>query len=332
MTRVENTPAFLIHRRMYQGSSLLLDFFTKDFGRLRLVARGARKSKTSLQMFQCLSISFKGKGELKNLSQWEIADKPRRILGDDLILAMYVNELILRLLPENDEYSEIFNAYWNFLSNLKSLNSNEKEYALRDFENQMLDDLGYGIDFSSDMNDEPINENLNYDGTRALDGGDGAFRSGIKDGGKAKKIRCYVTKENTNQFPHLTNFIEELRSEKVYKKIGALIGKDLSNSYVRLEVICDREGFWLKPHCDIKEKLMSSIIFINLHNESENLGTDFYDKNLTKVKTVPYKHNYGYFFTSGPESWHGMEKKEIKKERRCIQVNYVTFPTDWKVY
>ena len=163
MTRVENTPAFLIHRRMYQGSSLLLDFFTKDFGRLRLVARGARKSKTSLQMFQCLSISFKGKGELKNLSQWEIADKPRRILGDDLILAMYVNELILRLLPENDEYSEIFHAYWNFLSNLKSLNSNEKEYALRDFENQMLEDLGYGIDFSSDMNDEPINENLNYE-------------------------------------------------------------------------------------------------------------------------------------------------------------------------
>ena len=179
---------------------------------------------------------------------------------------------------------------------------------------------------------DPRNENLKYDGTRALDGGDGAFRSGIKDGGKAKKLRCYVTKDNSNQFPNLTKLIEELRSEKVYKKIGSFIGKDLSNSYVRLEVICDREGFWLKPHCDIKEKLMSSIIFINLHDESENLGTDFYDKNLKLVKTVPYKHNYGYFFTSGPDSWHGMEKKEIKKERRCIQVNYVTFPTDWKVY
>ena len=179
---------------------------------------------------------------------------------------------------------------------------------------------------------DPRNKNLKYDGTRALDGGDGAFRSGIKDGGKAKKLRCYVTKENSNQFPNLTKLIEELRSEKVHKKIGSLIGKDLSNSYVRLEVICDREGFWLKPHCDIKEKLMSSIIFINLHDESENLGTDFYDKNLKLVKTVPYKHNYGYFFTSGPDSWHGMEKKEIKKERRCIQVNYVTFPTDWKVY
>ena len=76
---------------------------------------------------------------------------------------------------------------------------------------------------------------------------------------------------------------------------------------------------------------MSSIIFINPNGESVNLGTDFYDANLKKAKTVPYKNNYGYFFTSGPNTWHGMEKKEIKKERRCIQINYVTFPTDWKV-
>ena len=178
---------------------------------------------------------------------------------------------------------------------------------------------------------DPKKEKLNYDGTRALDGGEGAFRSGIKEGGKAKKIRCYVTKDNSNQFPQLTKFIDELRSEEVYKKIGSLIERDLSNSFVRLEVICDREGFWLKPHCDIKEKLMSSIVFVKPYDESENLGTDFYDEKLSKVKTVPYKNNYGYFFTSGPNTWHGMEKKEIKKERRCIQINYVTFPTDWKV-
>jgi len=112
---------------------------------------------------------------------------------------------------------------------------------------------------------------------------------------------------------------------------GQLIKKDLSNSYVRLEVICDRQGFWLKPHCDIKEKLLSSLIFVNPFNESENLGTDFYDGKLNKIKTVPYKDNYGYFFSSGPNTWHGMEKKEIVKERRCLQVNYVTFKTDWKV-
>ena len=163
MTRVDNTQAFLIHRRMFQGSSLLLDFFTKDSGRLRLIARGARKSKTSLQMFQCLSISFKGKGELKSLSQWEVDDQPRRLLGDDLILAMYANELILRLLPENDEYPETFNSYWTFLANLNTLDSSEKEYALRNFENQMLEDLGYGLDFNFDINDEHIKEDLQYE-------------------------------------------------------------------------------------------------------------------------------------------------------------------------
>ena len=173
--------------------------------------------------------------------------------------------------------------------------------------------------------------NLNYDGTRAIDGGGAEFREGIASGGKAIKFRCFVTNENEKQFPNLVKFINELQSQEVHQTISKMINKDLSRSYVRVEVICDREGFWLKPHCDIKEKLMSSIVFINLHNESENLGTDFYDKKLTKVKTVPYKHNYGYFFTSGPDSWHGMEKKEIKKERRCIQINYVTFETDWKV-
>ena len=177
-----------------------------------------------------------------------------------------------------------------------------------------------------------VNEhNLTYDGTRAIDGGAAEFREGIASGGKAIKFRCFITKENAQNFPNLVKFIKDLQSKKTYEMLSKLIKKDLSNSYVRLEVICDREGFWLKPHCDIEEKLMSSIVFVNLHNESENLGTDFYDAKLNKVKTVPYKHNYGYFFTSGPNTWHGMEKKEIKKERRCIQINYVTFQTDWKV-
>ena len=173
--------------------------------------------------------------------------------------------------------------------------------------------------------------NLNYDGTRAIDGGEGKFREGISEGGKALKFRCFITRENSNDFPNLTNFINELQNKKTYEKISSLIGKDLSNSYVRVEVICDRKGFWLKPHCDIKEKLISCLLFVNKTNESEDLGTDFYDNELKKIKTLPYKDNYGYFFSSGPNTWHGMEKKEIVKERRCLQVNYVTFKTDWKV-
>jgi len=177
----------------------------------------------------------------------------------------------------------------------------------------------------------PIDYNLQYDGTRAIDGGEGKFREGISSGGQALKFRCFINKDNSNIFPNLTKFINELQSKSTHNKISELIKKDLSRSYVRVEIICDRQGFWLKPHCDIKEKLMSCLLFVNKFNESEDLGTDFYDNELKKVKTLPYRDNYGYFFSSGPNTWHGMEKKEIVKERRCLQVNYVTFKTDWKV-
>ena len=176
-----------------------------------------------------------------------------------------------------------------------------------------------------------IDHNLSYDGTRAIDGGGAEFREGIASGGKAIKFRCFVTKDNAEQFPELVKLINELQSKETHQKISQFINKDLSNSYVRIEVICDRKGFWLKPHCDIKEKLLSCLLFINKFKESEELGTDLYNEKLEKVKTVPYKNNYGYFFSSGPGTWHGMEKKEIVKERRCLQVNYVTFHTDWKV-
>ena len=159
---------------------------------------------------------------------------------------------------------------------------------------------------------------INYDGTRAVDGGEGKFRAGISDGGKAIKFRCFVSKDNSKDFPNLNSLIEELRSKDTYGYISELIKKDLSNSYVRVEVICDRQGFLLKPHFDIKEKLISGLFFVNPFNESENLGTDFYDEKLNKVKTVPYKNNYGYFLRV--DQIHGMvwkKKKLKKKEDAC---------------
>ena len=87
--------------------------------------------------------------------------------------------------------------------------------------------------------------NINYDGTRAIDGGEGKFREGISSGGKAIKFRCFIDKVNSKDFPNLTDLITELRSKDTYNHIGELIKKDLSRSFVRIEVICDRKGFWL---------------------------------------------------------------------------------------
>ena len=200
---------------------------------------------------------------------------------------------------------ELFNS---LQTRLETYEKPFKHWAI----NQPLSELAIKEVCNAEISN-PIIDGLEYDGTRAIDGGEGKFREGIKSGGKAKKYRCFVTKDNSKNFPQLLKFINELCSKKVYEHISKLIGKDLSNSYVRLEVICDRKGFWLKPHCDIKEKLLSSLIFVNPFNESENLGTDFYDEKLNKVKTVPYKDNYGYFFQAAQT--HGMEwrKKRLKK-------------------
>ncbi len=147
------------------------------------------------------------------------------------------------------------------MSFLNSLNNKSKQFELP-FKHWEL---------SEPLTTEAINEiikadianpnehKLEYDGTRAIDGGEGKFREGISTGGKALKFRCFVTKENSKDFPGLTKFIEELRQKDTHQKISKMIGKDLSNSFVRVEVICDRKGFWLKPHCDIKEKLLSCL-------------------------------------------------------------------------
>ena len=166
------------------------------------------------------------------------------------------------------------------------------------------------------------NGNRAYDGTRAAD----HTGQGL-DG----KLRLFVDLNNASSFPYLTKVIKELQTRKIYEKIGNLINKDLSNSFVRLEIIGDKKGFWLKPHKDISEKLMTMMIWANPYKESENLGTDLYDQDFKLVKTIKYLHNNGYFFSSGQDTWHGLELKEIKKERRCIQINYVSFKTDWPV-
>ncbi len=160
-----------------------------------------------------------------------------------------------------------------------------------------------------------------YDGTRAAD----HTGKGV-DG----KLRLFVDKNNCQNFPNLTKLINKFQGS-LASKISLLLHKDLSKSFVRLEIIGDKKGFWLKPHKDIPEKLMTMMIWANPNNEHENLGTDLYNEKFELVKTVKYHHNNGYFFSSGNDTWHGLEMKEIKKERRCIQINYVSFETEWPV-
>ena len=200
------------------------------------------------------------------------------------------------------------------LENLKSSDFPFKHWEFADcLDMKALDEISY-----STIPDG----NRAYDGTRAAD----HTGQGV-DG----KLRLFIDSNNSKSYPNLTNVINELQKKEVYKIIGTLINKNLSNSFVRLEIIGDKTGFWLKPHKDIEEKLMTMMIWANPYDESDSLGTDLYDKDFKLVKTIKYINNNGYFFSSGEDTWHGLELKEIKKERRCIQINYVSFKTDWPV-
>ena len=185
-------------------------------------------------------------------------------------------------------------------------------------------------ELSKCLDNETLNE-ISFaqilDGERAYDGTRAADHTGK---GVDGKLRLFVDKNNCQNFPNLTKLINKFQGS-LASKISLLLHKDLSKSFVRLEIIGDKKGFWLKPHKDIPEKLMTMMIWANPNNEHENLGTDLYNEKFELVKTVKYHHNNGYFFSSENDTWHGLEKKEIKKERRCIQINYVSFETDWPV-
>ena len=185
-------------------------------------------------------------------------------------------------------------------------------------------------ELSECLDNETLNE-ISFaqilDGERAYDGTRAADHTGK---GVDGKLRLFVDKNNCQNFPNLTKLINKFQGS-LASKISLLLHKDLSKSFVRLEIIGDKKGFWLKPHKDIPEKLMTMMIWANPNNEHENLGTDLYNEKFELVKTVKYHHNNGYFFSSENDTWHGLEKKEIKKERRCIQINYVSFETDWPV-
>jgi hypothetical protein len=149
------------------------------------------------------------------------------------------------------------------MSFLNSIQTHSKKYEVPfdhwEYNNALTDGVIEEV-IKADIPDVS-KHNLSYDGTRAIDGGASELKEGDASGGKAIKFRCFITKENSSQFPNLLKLVNELQSKEVYETISKMINKDLSNSFVRVEVICDREGFWLKPHCDIKEKLISGLIF-----------------------------------------------------------------------
>lgn len=159
--RVNLQPAYILHSRPYRDSSLLLEAFTAEHGRLSLVARGARRrarggsAAALLQPFTPLLLSFGGRAELKTLAAAEPAGASSSLRGERLISGLYLNELLVRILHRNDAHPRLFAAYTEALAGLAAGGS--QEAVLRLFELTLLGELGYSFDLGCDgASGEPV--------------------------------------------------------------------------------------------------------------------------------------------------------------------------------
>lgn len=142
--------AFVLHRREYSESSLLVDFFTENNGRITLLAKGARRPKSPLkallQPFTPLLLRWSGKGELKTLTQAEAVSMTLPMIPMALYSGFYVNEVLARVLENQTAYQELFHHYLHCVTKLATT-PESLEPTLRTFEFQVLKALGYGVDF-----------------------------------------------------------------------------------------------------------------------------------------------------------------------------------------
>ncbi|MGH8660779.1 MAG: DNA repair protein RecO [Burkholderiales bacterium] len=157
--------AFVLHSRPYRESSLIVETFTRDHGRVALVARGARRPKSALRgillAFQPLLASWGGRGELRTLTRAEWSGAYRPLKGRALICGFYLNELLLKLLARDDPHEQLFLAYQETLAALGE--GAEQSPVLRRFEMGLLRELGYAVILDRDVErGEPVAREASY--------------------------------------------------------------------------------------------------------------------------------------------------------------------------
>jgi DNA repair protein RecO (recombination protein O) len=151
--RVESQPAYILHTRAWRETSLLLEAFTRDYGRVGLVARGVRSARarlprSALEPLQPLQLGWSGRGELQTLTAAEPVRNPPALRGDTLMSAMYVNELMVRLTARDDPHPELFERYAALLDELAATRS--LAWSLRRFERDLLAATGYALQLETE--------------------------------------------------------------------------------------------------------------------------------------------------------------------------------------
>jgi DNA repair protein RecO (recombination protein O) len=177
--RIALQPAYVLHRRSYGETSLLVEAFTAEYGRVGLVAKGARRGRLQaiLQPFQPVLLSWSGRGELRTLTGAEPQGAMPSLAGRTLFSGFYLNELLLKLLAREDPHPELFARYSESLAGLAA----DEEWSLRLFERDLLRGLGYGLSLDYDGAGELLEPEALYDylpeqGPVRLGGGQSAGR------------------------------------------------------------------------------------------------------------------------------------------------------------
>ncbi|EAW31518.1 DNA repair protein RecO [marine gamma proteobacterium HTCC2143] len=160
--RIESQPAYILHTRNFRDSSLIVDFLSADYGRVSGVVKGVRATSKSAkqrrglsQPFVPLLISWSGKSDLKTIIQMEPRGAPLQLQGKRLFSGLYVNELLSRLLQQDDQHTAIYTLYEWIAKCL--VGDSEIDIVLRQFELQLMEYLGYGLDFTQEAEtDNPI--------------------------------------------------------------------------------------------------------------------------------------------------------------------------------
>jgi DNA repair protein RecO (recombination protein O) len=162
--RVDHEPGYVLHTYPYKETSLIVEAFTRKFGRVALLARGARRPRSAMRgvllSFHPLSLGWSGSADLANLMNAEWAGGMPLLSGRGLMCGFYVNELLLRLLPRDDPHESLFEAY---VEALIGLATQEDVFAvLRGFEKRLLAELGYAPLLETDAASHPIDPERLY--------------------------------------------------------------------------------------------------------------------------------------------------------------------------
>lgn len=162
---VNQTEAILLHSRNYSETSLICELFTRKHGRVSVIAKGARSKKNKFQNIAApnilASVNYSGKSELKTLVSWEEITH-FSILGKNLKILLYLNELIFKLLEKENKQDRIFESLIDFYKVLVSGDTKNIEIALREFEYFLICELGYGFNFLYDDNGKKIVREKTY--------------------------------------------------------------------------------------------------------------------------------------------------------------------------